>query len=71
MSGRFEGAKARLTADLAARASRRSGWVSGLCRRLLQRALRLPPEQDFMRDEWVDSDQGFDPDELDRYQSGK
>jgi anaerobic selenocysteine-containing dehydrogenase len=28
-------------------------------------------EQDFLRDELIDNDEGFDPDELDRYQRGE
>jgi hypothetical protein len=31
----------------------------------------LPPEEDFMRDPLIDNDEGFDPEELDRYQRGE
>ena len=52
------------------RASRNRGFLDRLCRRLLDRALQLPPEEDFMRDPWVDGDTGFDLEELERYQRG-
>ena len=55
---------------LARRASRDTGAIDQLCRRLLDRALGLPSEDSFMRDDWIDNDEGFDPDELDRYQRG-
>lgn len=64
-------AKARFAQWLGERASRNTNFVDRLCRRLLDRVLRLPPDDDFLRDEWVDSDVGFDPDELDRYQQGE
>ncbi|MEM6484611.1 MAG: hypothetical protein AAF662_06460 [Pseudomonadota bacterium] len=63
--------RAKLLADLASRTSRRDGIIHPLCRRLLARALRLPPDNDFMRDEWIDNDVGFDPEELERYQRGE
>ena len=63
--------KARVATWLATRASRDTGIVDRLCRRILHRVLELPPDDDFLRDEWVDSDTGFDPDELDRYQRGE
>ncbi len=64
-------AKAKLGVYLGQRASRHGGVVDRLCRRLLDRAMALPPEEDFLRDDWVDSDLGFDPDELERYQRGE
>ncbi|NNE45436.1 MAG: hypothetical protein HKN37_02120 [Rhodothermales bacterium] len=67
----LEDTKARIVQWLGQRASRDINFVDRLCRRLLDRVLRLPPENDFLRDEWVDSDVGFDPDELDRYQRGE
>ena len=63
--------KAHIVQWLGQRASRDVNFVDRLCRRLLDRVLRLPLENDFLRDEWVDSDVGFDPDELDRYQRGE
>jgi hypothetical protein len=38
---------------------------------VLNRATALPPEKDFLRDPLIDNDEGFDPDELDRYQRGE
>ena len=55
---------------MARRSSRNQTFVDRLCRRLLDRALTPPPEDDFMRDEFCDNDEGFDPEELDRYQRG-
>jgi len=71
MSRRSEEAKARIGIWLAKRSSRETGALDRLCRRVLSRVLQLPEENDFLRDEWVDSDLGFDPDELDRYQRGE
>ncbi len=71
MSRRAEEAKARLAMWLGKRASRDTNLIDRMCRRLLDRILRLPEDGDFLRDEWVDSDLGFDPDELDRYQRGE
>lgn len=71
MSRQGEERKARIAVWLGKRASRNLGFGDRLCRVLLDRVLRLPPEQDFMRDDWIDSDMGFDPDELDRYQRGE
>ena len=70
MSRRSNEAKGRLAMWLAARASRDTGVIDRLCRQLLDRALTLPEDHSFMRDEWVDNDAGFDADELDRYQRG-
>ena len=55
---------------LAQRASRDTGAIDRLCRRLLDRAVAPSADDAFMRDDWVDNDEGFDPDELDRYQRG-
>ena len=33
--------------------------------------MRRDPDEDFMRDPIIDNDQGFDPEELDRYQRGE
>ena len=42
-----------------------------MCRKMIVKATAVDPATDFMRDEFVDNDQGFDPDELDRYQRGE
>ncbi|MCF4164114.1 hypothetical protein L2U69_00460 [Zavarzinia compransoris] len=51
---------------LAKRASRNQTLLDRLARRLLGRVLRF----DFDLDEMVLMDQGYDPDELERYQKG-
>ena len=38
---------------------------------MIEKAMSTPPEDDFMRDPLIDDDQGFDPDELDRFQRGE
>jgi len=62
---------ARLMTWMAARSSRNKTLIDRLCRKLIVRATTVPPEKDFMRDEFIDNDEGFDPDELDRYQRGE
>lgn len=52
---------------LAKRASRNQSWSDRAIRRLLGRVL----EFNFDLDEMVLADQGYDPDELDRYQRGE
>lgn len=68
---RAKARQAKIGMWIARRASRDTGLVDRLCRRLLSRAVAIDPEHDFMRDDWVDSDEGFDPDELARYQRGE
>ncbi len=71
---RGQARKAKIGAWIAQRASRKTGLVDRLCRRVLARLTRLDPndpKHDFMRDEWVESDLGFDPEELARYQRGE
>ena len=62
---------ARLMMWMAARSSRNKTLIDRLCRRLIVRATTVDPEKDFMRDPLIDNDEGFDPDELDRYQRGE
>ena len=62
---------ATLTLWLAERASRNTSLLDRLCRKIIARATRIKPEQDFMRDPLIDNDTGFDPDELERYQRGE
>ncbi len=52
---------------LAKRASRNQSWSDRLIRRLLDRVLKF----NFDLDEMVLLDQGYDPDELERYQRGE
>jgi hypothetical protein len=63
--------KAKVAMWIARRASRDTGLVDRICRRLLSRALTVEPDNNYMRDEWVDSDTGYDPEELARYQRGE
>ena len=62
---------ARLMIWMAGRSSRNKSLVDKACRWLVVRQTALDPEEDFLRDELIDNDQGFDPDELDRYQRGE
>lgn len=61
---------ARLALWLVDRSSRNRTLLDRLCRVLIERAMKRPHENDFMRDPLIDNDRGFDPDELDRYQNG-
>lgn len=58
---------AKLGFALAKRASRNRTWSDRLARRLLTRVLHF----DFDVDDMVLLDQGYDPDELERYQNGR
>tara|TARA_R110001599_G_C12265496_1_gene660818 strand:- start:263 stop:511 length:249 start_codon:yes stop_codon:yes gene_type:complete len=62
---------AKIAIWMAGRSSRNKTLLDRICRWLVVKETTLPPEQDFLRDEFVDNDQGFDPDELDRYQRGE
>lgn len=51
---------------------KKKGWLDRLRVRLLARVLRpADPAKDFMRDEIVDADIGFDAEELARWQRGE
>lgn len=63
--------KASLMLKMVARSSRNRSWLDRLCRKLINRAVERPAGDDFMRDEFVDNDLGFDPDELERFQQGQ
>lgn len=54
---------------MAQRSSRNRTFIDRLCRRLVNKATHTLPEDDFMRDDMIDNDLGFDPDELERYQN--
>lgn len=62
--------KAKLLLGMVARSSRNRSPLDKLCRWFVDRAMARPAGDDFMRDELVDNDLGFDPDELEAYQSG-
>lgn len=51
---------------LAKKASRNQTWFDRLARRVLERVLHF----NFDLDEMVLTDEGYDPDELERYQKG-
>ena len=55
---------------MAGRSARNRTLVDRLCRRMMTRVLE-PPGEDFMRDPIIDAHEGFDPDELERYQRGE
>ena len=62
---------ARLMTFLAGKSSRNKTLSDKICRFLVNRATAVKPEDDFLRDPLIDNDQGFDPDELDRFQRGE
>jgi len=62
---------ATLQTWIARRSSRNRTLIDRICRRLIEKAVATDPESDFMRDPLIDNDQGFDPDELDRFQRGE
>ena len=62
---------AKLAIWMATRSSRNRTLVDRICRRMVNRAVAIAPEDDFMRDELIDNDLGFDADELDLYQRGQ
>ena len=56
---------------MAGRSSRNKSPVDKVCRFIVSRASTPKPEDDFLRDPFVDNDEGYDPDELDRFQRGE
>ena len=56
---------AKIGFALAKKASRNQAWFDRIARRILERVLKF----NFDLDEMVLMDQGYDPDELDRYQN--
>ena len=56
---------AKIGFALAKKASRNQTWFDPIARRILERVLKF----NFDLDEMVLMDQGYDPDELDRYQN--
>lgn len=56
---------------MAKRSSRNRTLIDRFCRRMIDKAVTVSPENDFMRDEMIDQDLGYDPDELERYQQGQ
>lgn len=58
-------AMAKVGFALAKKASRNQTWFDRIARRILERVLHF----NFDLDEMVLTDQGYDPDELERYQN--
>lgn len=62
----FRELMAKVAFALAKKGSRNQSWSDHLSRRILERVLDF----NFDQDEMVIQDQGYDPDELERYQKG-
>lgn len=62
---------AKMGVWMASKGSRNKTISDKICRFILSKATAMKPEEDFMRDEFIDNDLGFDPDELDRFQRGE
>ncbi len=62
---------AKLLVWMAGKSSRNKSFSDRICRFLVERATAVKPEEDFLRDPLIDNDQGFDPEELDRFQRGE
>ena len=61
----------KLAVWMAGKSSRNKSLSDRICRLLVKRATAVKPENDFLRDPLIDNDQGFDPDELERFQRGE
>lgn len=61
----------KLMVWMAGKSSRNKTLTDKICRMLVARATAVNPQDDFLRDPLIDNDQGFDPDELDRFQRGE
>ncbi len=62
---------AKLSIWMAGRSSRNKTLLDKFCRWVIVRKTTVPPDEDFMRDELIDNDEGFDPEELARFQRGE
>ena len=56
---------------MASRSSRNKTIIDRFCRRMIEKAVGVAPEDDFMRDPLIDEDEGFSAEELDRFQRGE
>lgn len=64
--------KVNLAEKLASYASRGTqGFFNQFCCYVLEKLLRINPSDEYMSDEICDSNIGYDPDELERYQKGE
>ena len=71
LTERLQELSAKLPIWMAGRSSRNKTLLDKICRFLLVRLTAVKPEDDFLRDPFIDNDEGFDPDELDRFQRGE
>ncbi len=62
---------AKLLMVMAGKSSRNRTFTDKICRWVITKASTPKPENDFLRDPEIDSDLGFDPDELERFQNGQ
>lgn len=62
---------AKITMWMANRAMRNKSALDRYFRGMIEKGMALPPENDFMKDDLIDNDQGYDPEELARYQRGE
>ncbi|MEO1029415.1 MAG: hypothetical protein AAFX02_10200 [Pseudomonadota bacterium] len=62
---------AKLMMWMAGKSSSNRSLSDKICRFIVSRATAVKPEDDFLRDPFVDNDTGYDPDELDRFQRGE
>lgn len=62
---------AKLMVWMAGKSSRNISISDKICRFIVTKAMAVKPEDDFLRDPLIDNDEGFDPDELDRFQRGE
>lgn len=63
--------KIQFAMKLAKRGMRNKSLLDKFCAFLMKRMTQNSPRKDFMVDELVDADLGFDPDELARYERGE
>lgn len=56
---------------IVSRSSRNKSLGDKICRVLAIQILKKKPEHDFMQDDLIDQDEGYDPEELERYQRGE
>lgn len=61
---------AKLALWLAERSSYNRTPLDKLCRLLVDRSVKLEPEEDWRRDPIIDNDLGYDPQDLEKYQHG-
>ena len=55
---------------MAGKSTRNQSLSDRFCRLIVSWLTTPKPENDFLRDPLIDNDEGYDPDELDRFQRG-